>query len=216
MLSLKRDEGYIKFNAVWKKTTAVIPHHLFELINPWREKLFAHGLIGKYPDNIGYGNTSIRNHNSQNFYITGTATGREIKLTPRHYTRVTSFNLETNSCECEGPIQASAESMTHAAFYKLDASINAVIHIHNLYMWENLFDKIPTSKIEVTFGTVEMAREIVRLYLETNLPEKKIMVMGGHKEGIISFGKTAQEAGDTLLAAYSAILGQPNKTNCTI
>lgn len=39
-----------------------------------------------------------------------------------------------------------------------------------------------------------MAEGIKRLFKETNVKNKKILVMGRHKEGIISFGKDLREA----------------------
>ena len=44
-----------------------------------------------------------------------------------------------------------------------------------------------------------MAKEIQRLFRETDVKEKKILVMAGHKEGIISFGKDLDEAGKIML-----------------
>ncbi|MDF1672500.1 MAG: class II aldolase/adducin family protein, partial [Vicingaceae bacterium] len=101
--------------------------------------------------------------------------------------------------DCIGKIKASAESLTHAAFYDVDSSIKAVIHIHSRHLWDVLIDKIPTSKREVPYGTSEMASEILRLFKETSIQQEKIMVMGGHDEGIIAFGKNLQEAGKVLL-----------------
>ena len=59
--------------------------------------------------------------------------------------------------------------------------------------------KVPTSDNLVPYGTPEMAKEIKRLFEETSLSNEKIMVMGGHEEGIISFGKNLEEAANVLL-----------------
>jgi ribulose-5-phosphate 4-epimerase/fuculose-1-phosphate aldolase len=95
--------------------------------------------------------------------------------------------------------------MTHASVYECDPEIRAVFHIHNLMMWERLKGKMPTTAENVEFGTPEMAYEIKRLFTdsETYVKERKIIVMGGHKEGIISFGTTMDEAGMMLLRAYT-------------
>jgi hypothetical protein len=66
-------------------------------------------------------------------------------------------------------------------------------------MWNNLIHKVPTTKIEATYGTPEIANEIKRLFSESTVAAEKIIVMGGHKEGIISFGRTLEEAGNILL-----------------
>jgi L-ribulose-5-phosphate 4-epimerase len=44
-----------------------------------------------------------------------------------------------------------------------------------------------------------MAKEIKRLFEETSLRSEKIIVMGGHEEGIISFGKNLEEAANVML-----------------
>jgi L-ribulose-5-phosphate 4-epimerase len=55
----------------------------------------------------------------------------------------------------------------------------------------------------VEYGTPEMARETVRLFNETDVKEKKILVMAGHKEGILSFGKDLNEAREVLLKYFN-------------
>jgi ABC-type iron transport system FetAB ATPase subunit len=67
-------------------------------------------------------------------------------------------------------------------------------------------NKVPTTAIEVAYGTPEMAKEILRLFREDNLMEKKIVVMSGHEEGIISFGKNLPEAGNILLDRYNKLI----------
>ena len=58
---------------------------------------------------------------------------------------------------------------------------------------------VPTSSEAIPYGTPEMANEIKRLFDETTLSKEKIMVMGGHREGIVSFGKDLEEAGNILI-----------------
>jgi len=43
-----------------------------------------------------------------------------------------------------------------------------------------------------------MYYEVIKLY-NKNLLEKKILVMAGHEDGIMSFGKSLKEAGDIIL-----------------
>jgi L-ribulose-5-phosphate 4-epimerase len=45
-----------------------------------------------------------------------------------------------------------------------------------------------------------MAAEVKRLFAESDLPEKRIFGMTGHEDGIVSYGRTAEEAGFTMLA----------------
>jgi L-ribulose-5-phosphate 4-epimerase len=191
------EKGYIKFNCHWIKSNPINEEKIYEL-NAWREKLFKLKLIGLYPNGIGYGNISIRLRDTV-FLITGTATGQYPVLNVEHYTEVISFNFKENIITCKGPIKASSESLTHAAIYETEPEANAVIHVHNLALWKKLLNKVPTSAPEVEYGTPEMAVEIQRLFTETNLGDKKILAMGGHEEGVISFGKTIDEAGKILM-----------------
>jgi L-ribulose-5-phosphate 4-epimerase len=191
-------EGYIKFNCDWIKQE--LNEDITE-INKWRNKLYSLNLIGAYENGIGFGNISIREGN--NFIITGSKTGGIENLTNNHFTKVTNWYFNKNNLTCAGPIEASSESLTHAAIYTSNSNINAVIHVHNLNLWEKLIHKIPTTDEKAEFGTPEMAYEIIRLFRENQITKKRILVMGGHKEGIISFGKNLKEAGNVLLDYFN-------------
>lgn len=218
-------EGYVKFNCEWAKEKP-LPLKKLKEINELRNKLFKLGLIGAYPDGVGFGNISIRQGNLMHFIITGTATllsgiiqppsrsnlmyfiitgtatGGIANLNEQHYTTVTDFDFERNWLRCSGPIKASSESLTHAAIYQCDKSVNAVIHVHNLALWKKLLRKVPTTKKEAEYGTPEMAKEIIRLFKETDVRGQKILVMAGHREGVISFGRDLKEAGKILLKYF--------------
>ena len=191
------DEGYIKFNCNWILSNDIPLDKVAEL-NMWREIMYDKGWIGLYPDGIGFGNISMR-CNEKTFLISGTATGGLPTLTKSHYSLVTNYNLSTNTVTCMGPVKASSESLTHALIYECSAATNAVIHIHNLDLWNRLLHHAPTSSENISYGTPEMANEIKRLFAETALREEKIIVMGGHQEGIISFGRDLEEAGSILI-----------------
>ncbi len=195
------EKGYIKFNCHWLKDKPVDTKWI-EQLNIWRDKLYHLKLVGAYPNGIGFGNISTRLKGKQ-FLITGSATGNNQHLTNKHYTRVTSYNFAENTLTCKGPIQASSESLTHAAVYEADKEINAVIHIHSKNLWNKLLQVIPTTSPSVEYGTPQMAMEIQRLFKETDLNSKKILVMAGHEEGIISFGKDLEEAGNLILSYFN-------------
>jgi len=191
------DEGYIKFNCNWIPSNDIPSDKVAEL-NVWREIMYKKGLIGVYPDGIGFGNISMR-CNERSFLISGTATGGLPTLSEAHYSLVTDYDLGANSVTCTGNLKASSESLTHALIYECSAATNAVIHIHNLALWNRLLHHAPTSSESISYGTPGMANEIKRLFDETALSREKIIVMGGHREGIISFGKDLDEAGRILL-----------------
>lgn len=192
------ENGYIKFNCQWIKTEACLFAEM-NLVNEWRDKLRTLGLIGIYENGVGYGNISVRAEATNQFIITGTATGNLSLLNEHHFTKVVSFDLEGNNLTCVGPIQASSESLTHAAVYQSDATVNAVIHVHAPNLWAKLMNKVPTTSRTSEYGTPEIAREVIRLFHDTEIANQKIMVMGGHEAGIISFGSNVAEAGATIL-----------------
>jgi L-ribulose-5-phosphate 4-epimerase len=191
------DEGYIKFNCTWIPSNDISLDKVAAL-NVWREIMYKKGLIGMYPDGVGFGNISMR-YNKNTFLISGTATGGLATLNELHYSLITNYDLNTNSVTCVGPLKASSESLTHALIYECSPAANAVIHIHNLNLWNRLIHHVPTSSENISYGTTEMANEIKRLFDETALSKEKIIVMGGHREGIISFGKDLEEAGSILI-----------------
>ena len=196
-------EGVIKFNCEWTEK-APIDFPQFEEINEQRQKLYNLDLIGEYSDGLGYGNLSIRK-DENSFFITASQTGGIAKLGPEHYSFVTKWDIYKNFLKCEGPAKASSESLTHAAIYALSPEIRAVVHVHTFKGWLMLLNKVPTSDPKVSYGTPAMAYEIFRLYRESSLRLEKIIVMAGHREGIISFGAGINEAVSTLLSRINLL-----------
>jgi ribulose-5-phosphate 4-epimerase/fuculose-1-phosphate aldolase len=197
------DEGYIKFKSRWNPGPP--PEHplLPELIRI-RNLLFADGLIGIYHDSgIGFGNVSLRAGLPGEFIISGTRTGGIARLESGHFTRVTRAVISANLVECTGPVEASSESMTHAMLYACRADIGAVVHVHHPGMWEWLPGKVPASDPSVAYGTPEMAEEVKRLFRETEVARSRMLVMGGHEEGIIAFGKDPEDAAAVVRAWWS-------------
>ncbi len=190
------NEGYIKFNCHWDKGAEVDEKFVRE-INLMRDKLFSLGWIGQYEDGIGYGNISLR-HSGGTFVITGSATGGLSNLDSNHYTLVSRYSFSRNTVYCKGPVEASSESLSHASVYEHSPESNAVIHIHSKAMWEKLLHQVPTTSQDVEYGTPAMAEEIARLFGHGQVQQQKIIAMGGHPEGIISFGSTLKEAADIL------------------
>jgi ribulose-5-phosphate 4-epimerase/fuculose-1-phosphate aldolase len=191
------EEGTIKYQCSWSRID-LPDKSIIHNLNIWRTKLYKQGLIGSYSDGTGYGNISMRLEDDT-FLITGTNTGKIKQLTEKHYTRVTGYNILNNSLTCKGPVKASSESLTHAIIYESVKSANAVVHIHSNALWKKLINFIPTTSSHVEYGTPEMALEIQILLKSTSLLDDKILVMAGHKDGLISFGKSMNEAADVIL-----------------
>jgi L-ribulose-5-phosphate 4-epimerase len=196
------DEGVVKYRCDWEEADPVAAGNIAVLMT-WRERLHSWGLIGVYENGIGFGNVSVRLGNSCQFVISGTQTAHLRDLGPESYCTVTEFNLEQNFLGCRGPVQASSESLTHAALYLQREDVGGIIHVHNPKLWQQLLFKIPTTRKEIPYGTPQMALEMFRLFEEEDLAERKILAMAGHEDGIICFGSTLDEAGKVL----SAVIG---------
>lgn len=180
-------EGIIKFNIDWEKKQLEYNDKILEL-DKLRTELHKLKLVGIYPDGLGYGNVSVREGNG--FLITGSQTGKPEILGENGYSFVSSWDISKNYLKCEGLLKASSESLTHAAVYEIDKNIKCVIHIHSKDLWEKYIDKLPTSDKNAEYGTVLMANSIKEIIKAGN----KIVVMGGHYEGILVCGELVSQA----------------------
>lgn len=196
---MSSEEGYVKFRCIFSED-APPDAEAVALLNKYRRELYRKGLIG-CREGIGYGNLSLRLPDTNKFIISGTKTGCIPYTNEQHYTLVEKFDIAANTVHCRGPVSASSESLTHAALYQADPAIRAVIHVHHAGLWKSLLNKLPTTPATAAYGTADMAFDIIHLYAEGDLPEKKIAIMGGHEEGIISFGASPEEAAD-ILSSY--------------
>jgi len=196
------NEGYIKFNCTWEQKEIHIQDEIFEQLESARTKLYELGLIGMYPDGVGFGNISVFSLESSSFIITGSATGQYVHLEPKHYALVTNYNFARNSIFCTGMTKASAESLSHAAVYESLPNVGAVVHVHCLGLWERLLNVIPTTSDEIEYGTTEMAEAIQQLIAGMNR-EERVIVMGGHREGILAFGGNLYEATSEIIKIYN-------------
>ena len=92
---------YIKFTCE-KATTEITPFDGFAELNACRRKLLQLRLIGVDANGIGFGNLSIRDGATNNFYITGSATGGKPELTLADCARVVAYDFEKNWLRYEG------------------------------------------------------------------------------------------------------------------
>jgi len=194
------DEGSIKFASDWTQAAPLAGPEVAELVR-WRKPLHRAGLIGYYEDHdVGYGNLSARLHDEHRFVISGTQTGHLANVDASHFAAVTDYDIDGNTVVSTGPVEASSESLTHAAIYELDPEIRSVVHVHNIELWAALKDKLPATGDKVAYGTPEMAREFFRLFSETSFASDGIAVMAGHEGGLIGFGSSVREAAERILA----------------
>lgn len=209
-------EGVIKFDLRFSKAAPVTMDSISDL-ESWRRILWEHRLIGQDParySGYSYGNVSKRigspdaPKGRRRFIISGTQTGGRAHLNNTHYAVVTACDTDNNRIVAEGPIEPSSESLTHGILYDLDQDIRFVFHVHSKAIWESATQQgIPTTCPTVPYGTPAMAYEVQRLFSESDLANRRLFTMGGHEDGVISCGHTAEAAGRRLLDALAASKG---------
>ncbi|MFM8449572.1 MAG: class II aldolase/adducin family protein [Haliscomenobacter sp.] len=186
-------EGYIKFQAHWTPCAA-FDAGLLEELNAWRQRCYARGWIGAFPDGIGFGNISQRVDSGGRFFISGSATGNIPVLDAAQYALVEEVQAASNALWCSGPVIASSESMSHAAVYAACAQVQGVIHIHHRGMWEYLLAQGQATHPEATYGSPEMVEAILNWLAGQAYAPTGVFAMAGHEDGIFAYGRNLEEA----------------------
>lgn len=200
------EEGYVKYTASHINSPAPETPQ-WDTLNETRTKCFNLGLIGVYPNGIGYGNLSVR-YSGDQFIISGTATGAKQILSQDDYCLVKSIDIARNSVESAGLIQASSESMTHGTVYRARNSVNCVIHIHSRKIFDGMLrDNYQSTSKNAAYGTVEIAFEIEKLVKDFERDEGQI-VLTGHDEGVIVYGENIERALFLIMELYNKYIGE--------
>jgi ribulose-5-phosphate 4-epimerase/fuculose-1-phosphate aldolase len=211
-------EGVIKFAATHQSgplPRAAVP--IVELLAGWRRILFDLSLLGRTAERYqgaAFGNLSARlgpfpgERGARPFAITGTQTSDRRDLTTDDFCLVTATDVRHNRVVSHGPALPSSESMTHATVYDASPTIRAVFHVHARAIFRASL-ALPETAPGVDYGTPEMAREVARLWRSTSLPETRVFVMRGHEDGVVSFGKSIDDAGGALIGALARALAPP-------
>lgn len=186
-------EGYIKFQAHWTRSAA-LEYAELEALNLWRQRCYANGWIGAYPDGIGFGNISRRLDTGGRFLISGSATGNFPVLDASHYALVEEVRASDNALWCCGPIVASSESMSHAAVYSACPEVEGVIHVHHQGMWEQLLVEGQATEPGATYGSPEMVAAILALLSRRAYQSVGVFAMAGHEDGVFAYGRNLEEA----------------------
>jgi len=205
------DEGVIKFEAAHDKRV-LEPRSYAEVacaLVAWREILAKTQLVGQDParyGGAGYGNVSGRvgapssGQGRRRFLISGTQTGGKGLLALADFCVVEDYDYRANRVRSFGEKLPSSESMTHGAIYDLSPHIRFVLHAHSPVIWRRAAElRLPTTGRAIAYGTTAMADEVQRLYRATALAERRVFAMGGHEDGVIAFGHTVDQAGQSLL-----------------
>lgn len=189
---------YVKF-AHERMHAQLAPFDMLAAFNTYRRKLLDLQLIGVYPNGVSYGNLSVRDGGTSNFYITGSATGGLLELTPANCAKVVAYDFATNWVAYEGSTVPSSECLTHAAIYASERGAGAVIHCHDSDFWRRILNRVPTTSKSAAYGTPAMAHEIMRLFEVGDVHTRKVIAMAGHETGIVTFGRDLEEAFFVLL-----------------
>jgi hypothetical protein len=208
-------EGVIKYDLDFQSGPPPAVAELGEL-NAWRKVLYRLGLIGADPQRyagLGFGNLSRRvgpfgtAPEQRRFLISGTQTGELPCLTAEHYVLVSECHPETNRVVASGPIKPSSEALTHGALYAADPQLRAVLHVHSPEIWQAAMALgMPVTDHRIAYGTPAMAAEMQRLYHEPHVRDGGMIVMGGHAEGVVSFGAGLSLAGGVLVRTLARAL----------
>lgn len=203
------EEGVTKFNLNFEKRR-IEPCEYFDSLLEWRNILHHAVLVGQIKHlygGAGYGNVSCRippydsPTGQRAFMITGTQTSGHQDVSIDDYALISEYSTEKNLIVAYGVTPPSSESLTHAAVYDIDPLIHFVFHVHTPQIWSSSRELgIPTTDPSVPYGTPQMAQEIMRVHDGSN-----ICAMGGHKDGIITYGATPYEAGITLFQYMFAL-----------
>jgi L-ribulose-5-phosphate 4-epimerase len=184
---------YVKFTCE-RATAEIAPFSQLAELNACRHKLLELRLVGMDSSGISFGNVSVRDDATNNFYITGSATSSLPTVRSMDCARVVACDFERNWLQYEGTAIPSSESLTHAAIYESDPMVGAVIHCHDSKFWATFLNQVPTTSKKAEYGTPEMAYEIVRLFQVGDVQSRKIFIMAGHEGGIVAFGRDLEEA----------------------
>ena len=195
---------YVKFK-YGRASEEIAPFDELAQLNECRRKLLELKLIGVRSNGVSFGNLSVRDGVTDNFYVTGSATGALSELTLADCVKVLAYDFKRNWLRYEGAAIPSSESLTHAAVYKSDGSACAVIHCHDSRLWLTLLDRVPTTSKAAEYGTPEMACEIIQLFQTGEVHRRKLFVMAGHEGGIVTFGSDLEEA-------FAVLMQERNET----
>lgn len=194
-------EGVIKFNLTFHEET--LTGIDVDVLSGWRGVMKSLGMLGEEPDRYGgygFGNVSLRV--PEGFLVSGTQTGRLDEVGLGDYAFCESWNLAQNEVIARGAVKPSSESLSHAAVYDARSEANCALHAHCPDIWKFAAAlDIPVTSPDVPYGTPEMAEEVRRVISDLDMPG--LFVMGGHEDGVFSFGRTADEAGLLLVNALA-------------
>ena len=183
-------EGKIRFNSIFVSEEVPSDARIDEL-KEWSERFQRKGLTPEIEGNYT-GNLSFRS--KEGFVITGSGLKSKENLSNDCFVYVKNYDEQSNTVYIEGSRQPSSEAVMHFLIYKTRKEINAIFHGHNDTIIMNTEEmKFPVTEREYEPGTIELAKEVLKI-----LGDKNLIVLKNH--GFVSLGRTMKEAGELALA----------------
>jgi len=134
------------------------------------------------------------------FLVSGSQTSGLKAPISKDFACVEAFDHEAARIVSHGEVRPSSESMTHAVLYKMNPDIRCVLHAHDAVIWDYARDLgLSSTPEDVEYGTPEMVLAVEAI--ARRLGGVGVFSMGGHRDGIIAFGRNEDEAGKRLIAA---------------
>lgn len=178
----------------------------YPVLESWRRVLFHLRLTGLDPsryEGLAYGNVSQRLPNG-GFVISATQTGGIERLEPEHYCLVESADPAANLVIARGRYPPSSEALTHAAVYQASPMVKVVIHGHCPEIWrwgEQL--ALRHTREAAAYGTPAMAQAVMDPV--RNQPERGMMVMRGHPDGVLSYAGLPRRAAFLMIVTLARV-----------
>ncbi|MDP7323628.1 MAG: class II aldolase/adducin family protein [Candidatus Woesearchaeota archaeon] len=139
--------------------------------------------------------------------ITGTGTGVKERIWGGDFAMVPDVDEDNFVITSYGPSGPSAEAGTHMKVSELMGRPKFICHPHAI-MWRlHKFFSYLTTVEGVDYGTKEMVQEFDRLLPLHQAKSDRLVIMGGHLDGIVSWGDTVEDAMKPLLK-YEALCKQ--------
>lgn len=161
------------------------------------------GVIGRDPqryEGLAFGNLSHRPAGAEGFWVTATQTADRRLLRPQDLVWIDSWQLEQQTVVAHGNLPPSSETLSHAAIHGARAGTALwVLHGHAPSIWQQAAARgWAVTDVAAANGTLALARALAALAT----PASGLIVMGGHRDGVIAYGDEA----DTVLQTLSAAL----------
>lgn len=184
----------VKFETIFLERRAPSDHCIKELIF-WCKKFSELGIAPRH-ETGSYGNLSARTKNG--FIITGSGTDLG-KISEKDFAEAVS--VSGGEVKAIGLVSPSSESLLHHAIYCARPDVNAVFHGHDIEVMENAEKLgIPVTEKEAAYGTPELAEEAKKMC------KKDYFILKNH--GILSLGKTMNDAGERALKMHEHAINQ--------